>query len=125
MRIIKMANGRTVGKSVGGRAVFNVGPRNYFRKAKGYSLDAGAVSDAAKDCRTITLVEESGVSWSISIADFLANATKINFGWGLKLAAPHSLYQRGGGGAEQLALVAVPPVKPQGPSLGYHGMVGA
>ncbi len=116
-----MANGRPVGKSVGGRAVFNVGPANFFRKAKGYSLDAAAVADAAQDCHTITLVEESGATWSISIEDFRANATRINFGHGLKLAAPQALYRRDDG-AEQLALVAVPPVKPQGLSLGYHGM---
>lgn len=116
-RKIKMANGRPVGTAFNGRAIFPVGPRNLFRKAGGYSLDAGAVSDAAKDCRIIVLREESGTLWTIPLVEFTAQAQRIDYGHGIKLVVPLSAYSRGGG--EQLSILAIPPQPPA--SSGHHG----
>ena len=119
MRIVKRADGRPVGRAHGGRFEVRVKPVNFFRRAKGFSIDAGAITDAARDCSTILLIEEDGAAWTISIPDFLAVAQRISFGFGLKLAAPMSAYRRVGG-VEQLSLITIPP-QPKAHDSSYAG----
>lgn len=92
---LQLENRKTVGFLIGDVARIPVSyGRHWFRKIGGFSLDAGVLACIERaGARLIEFDDkERGRRFRVGIKTFRARAEIIDFGYGLKLAAPASCY---------------------------------
>ena len=69
--------------------------RHFFRRLRGYSLDAGLLAEIERArCGLIEFLDrESGEVARVSVSSFKAHAVRLpDYGYGLKLCCPEKFY---------------------------------
>jgi hypothetical protein len=90
-----LSDGKMIGRTFGLTAILPVTSRNFLAVAGGYSIDAGVLQAIeVRGCQSIEFHSKpSGRVFRISVKTFRENAEPYDWGYGVKLAAPDSLYE--------------------------------